>query len=339
LRLTTPHDEVAAPSDALALRPDRQVVDWLSSSACPAALASRLAGKVLAGFTLHGRADALPAALAVLPSDVYVMAVHSVDGRSRNGNGALPLPQVFAARRQVTVLHVPPACTCHLVVLSADGFVRVFGCRMQGPARDAMNLDQLVGGRLSSVLLGSLEDVPDSLRIRVLCQWLLDQIDRGHALSRGAGQSVSAAAHVAGPSAQGAGHVPELATALGAGRRQLERHLRAWLNASPALLLRVMRFQRAAGLLMEGMLPLHVARLAGFADQAHMTRSFRRFGWCTPASLLRMRGDEMLSALRQPAGRLLIAPLMQTPHDLRAWQCLQAQRWHARIAGEPSAFE
>lgn len=47
----------------------------------------------------------------------------------------------------------------------------------------------------------------------------------------------------------------------------------------------VLRFQRAMELLDTGVGTLSdVAMAAGYADQAHMTREFRRFGGFTPAA-------------------------------------------------------
>ncbi|MEV0087025.1 helix-turn-helix transcriptional regulator [Saccharopolyspora sp. NPDC050642] len=76
--------------------------------------------------------------------------------------------------------------------------------------------------------------------------------------------------------------VPALADTLGLSERQLRRRVTAAVGYSPQTLAAVLRFQRAAR---RGTGPGGLAELAhaaGYADQAHLTREFRRLAGVTP---------------------------------------------------------
>ncbi len=80
--------------------------------------------------------------------------------------------------------------------------------------------------------------------------------------------------------------VTELATAVGLGRRQLERRFLATVGVPPRTALRVARFQAALiGLQRDRDKPLSwIALDAGYHDQAHFTREFRRLAGETPGA-------------------------------------------------------
>ncbi|CAN7208506.1 AraC family transcriptional regulator [Acidovorax sp. LjRoot129] len=85
-------------------------------------------------------------------------------------------------------------------------------------------------------------------------------VRQGHALEEGGGRW-------AGPSS-----------------RTLRRDMAAVAGLPLRTLAGILRFQRAMGLLQAADTSLgEVAAMAGYADQAHMTREFRRFGGFTPA--------------------------------------------------------
>jgi AraC-like DNA-binding protein len=83
----------------------------------------------------------------------------------------------------------------------------------------------------------------------------------------------------------GFGSVALVARQAGISMRHLERLSRDWVGLPPGQLVRLLRFQRAVrGLSLGPALPL--ARLAletGYADQAHLTREFRRYSGMTPS--------------------------------------------------------
>jgi len=79
--------------------------------------------------------------------------------------------------------------------------------------------------------------------------------------------------------------VDELARQHRVSRRQLERDFRRWLGIAPAGYARLVRFQRAARAIADGVPLAHVAAEQGYADQAHMTRVFSETAGVTPRQL------------------------------------------------------
>lgn len=80
-----------------------------------------------------------------------------------------------------------------------------------------------------------------------------------------------------------------VADLVGLGRRQLARLFREGVGLGPGSLARLSRFQRVLRALDgDARVPLaRVAARAGYFDQAHMSRDFRRFGGTTPAAYRR----------------------------------------------------
>ncbi len=52
----------------------------------------------------------------------------------------------------------------------------------------------------------------------------------------------------------------------------------------PKAFARMLRFERAAGLLAAGHSPADVGADCGYADQSHLNRDFRGFAGCTPGA-------------------------------------------------------
>jgi AraC-like DNA-binding protein len=76
----------------------------------------------------------------------------------------------------------------------------------------------------------------------------------------------------------------EIADEVGLSRYQVLRVFRDAVGMPPYAWLAQHRVQRARGLLRSGLRPAEVAGLVGFADQAHLTRWFRRVMGVTPAA-------------------------------------------------------
>lgn len=76
----------------------------------------------------------------------------------------------------------------------------------------------------------------------------------------------------------------DLAAGLGLSRYQLLRAFRTTMGVPPYAWLAQYRVGRARRLLESGLRPSEVAALVGFADQAHLTRWFRRVLGVTPAA-------------------------------------------------------
>lgn len=132
---------------------------------------------------------------------------------------------------------------------------------------------------------------PDPLEAESRIPWLLTALADRHSTARVADGRVAGADHVvrtvrdrladeltAPPS------LSSLATELGLSRYQLLRAFRTTMGIPPYAWLAQHRVNRARGLLESGLRPAEVAVLVGFADQAHLTRWFRRVLGVTPAA-------------------------------------------------------
>ena len=79
----------------------------------------------------------------------------------------------------------------------------------------------------------------------------------------------------------------ELARTLRVSERTLHRDVLDEAGVAPKLLARVLRFQRAVGMLrsLEGEDLSSVALTCGYSDQAHLSREVREFAGVTPGTL------------------------------------------------------
>ena len=71
----------------------------------------------------------------------------------------------------------------------------------------------------------------------------------------------------------------------GLSTRSVERRVARATGLTRGTIRQIRRAEKGVELLSLGMAPLDVARLAGYADQAHMTRSLRRFVGQTPSGI------------------------------------------------------
>ncbi|CAL9423038.1 AraC family transcriptional regulator [Streptomyces sp. enrichment culture] len=132
---------------------------------------------------------------------------------------------------------------------------------------------------------------PDPLEAESRLPWLLAALARRHSVSRAADGAVPGARSVAltvrdrladellAPPSLG-----DLAADLGLSRYQLLRAFRTTMGVPPYAWLAQYRVARARALLDAGVRPAEAAALVGFADQAHLTRWFRRVLGVTPAA-------------------------------------------------------
>lgn len=99
-----------------------------------------------------------------------------------------------------------------------------------------------------------------------------------------------AVAHVWQRLAETGGRAPirQLGEEVGWSRRHLAARFREQIGLPPKVMARVLRFERAHGLLMFPARPplAQVAADCGYADQAHLNREFRALAGCTPTQLL-----------------------------------------------------
>ena len=102
-------------------------------------------------------------------------------------------------------------------------------------------------------------------------------------------------------SSAGGERVEAIADRAGVGRRQLERLFRQQVGVAPKEFASLARFTRVAGQLGRRRSWADVAAAAGYADQAHFIRSFKRRAGTTPAEYV--RGAEAMPNVRQHFGR------------------------------------
>jgi AraC-like DNA-binding protein len=79
--------------------------------------------------------------------------------------------------------------------------------------------------------------------------------------------------------------VAEIARRFGWSPRRLHRFSVENFGVSAVTLRQLLRFRRARRLLARGMTPAEAATLAGYSDQAHLTRETVRFAGATPSRL------------------------------------------------------
>lgn len=98
------------------------------------------------------------------------------------------------------------------------------------------------------------------------------------------------------------GSVDDRAVHCGLARRQFERRFKRCTGFSPALFQRVLRFQRTYRLLESGNAQslTEVALEAGYFDQSHFIRDFKRFGGMDPKQYFRQAPDKVDNFVRLP---------------------------------------
>ncbi|MEU5531946.1 AraC family transcriptional regulator [Streptomyces sp. NPDC020362] len=136
-----------------------------------------------------------------------------------------------------------------------------------------------------------LSACPDPLEAESRLPWLLTALARRHSTARPVSDHVPGAAAVAltvrdrlADELTAPPSLALLAADLGLSRYQLLRAFRTTMGIPPYAWLAQYRVTRARGLLEAGLRPAEVAGLVGFADQAHLTRWFRRVLGVTPAA-------------------------------------------------------
>ena len=87
----------------------------------------------------------------------------------------------------------------------------------------------------------------------------------------------------------GSVRVEALAAELGCSRRHLVTGFREQVGLAPKMLGRILRFQRAVGLMGSGPGWAEIAPTCGYYDQAHLIRDFNQFAGSSPSEFARRR--------------------------------------------------
>lgn len=207
-------------------------------------------------------------------------------------------------RRWSTVsgLHTRPAAIHHdgtqkglQLALTAAGARALLGMPAAAVSRELLTLEEAVPDLAE--LPEQLAGAPDpTTALRIVERALVAALARhGEAGSR------AEVGHALARLTRGA-RVGDVAADVGFSRRHLGALVRAECGVTPKELQRVARFQRSRDLLVRaartGTRDLAgVAASSGYADQAHLTREWRRLAGCTPTTWLR----EELPFVQDPA--------------------------------------
>ena len=171
------------------------------------------------------------------------------------------------------------------------------GTRRAPRFREPVIADPALAAELTRLhaALGRAPSGIEPLEVESRLSWLLGELVRRHA-------SPSRDAEVRGTEVRGTGRVArlvmaqladrlvgppalaEIATETGLSRYQLVRSFRTEVGMPPYAWLAQHRVRRAMALLEQGCRPAEAAALTGFADQAHLTRWFRRVVGVTPGA-------------------------------------------------------
>lgn len=164
---------------------------------------------------------------------------------------------------------------------------RLFGVPASALSNDDIDSGELFGQSRSNELLERLHETGGwDERFDVLDHFLSARL--GHSKSSSTKLDVSFAWQQIVAS-RGMYRVDQLASEIGCSRKYLSRRFSDEFGVSPKKVLQLARFEHACALFKSD--PTQaisaVASLAGFADQAHLTRSWQTFNGCTPSAWLK----------------------------------------------------
>ena len=160
------------------------------------------------------------------------------------------------------------------------GAYTLFGVPMARLTNIAVDLPDLLG-RDARTLVGRLADAPSwGERFDILDALLLRRLDAGPVPDP---EVVRAWRMLDGDLAV---TVADIAADVGWSRKHLTNRFREQAGLTPKVMGRVLRFQRAVGLLTGGAGFADAASASGYYDQAHLNREFRALSGCTPTELI-----------------------------------------------------
>lgn len=216
-----------------------------------------------------------------------------VDGRSDlifNFGAAYQREEIGGPTREIAASNLD-AQRLHPIRITQRGLVRTTGVRFRLGGLGAFATIALreitnatvepaaVFGPAAEQLEATLRDEPDlDAQARALDAFFSAALQRSPAFTT---FEIALAASIA---SEGDASVAELADAAGVSARQLERLFSRYLGFPPKMLGRILRFQHALRSLMQdpGTTLAEVAAQAGYFDQAHFIKDFRRLSGGVP---------------------------------------------------------
>lgn len=287
--------------------------------------AAALYGQVL-GYRAF-EADRCPPHRRLLMPDGVVRLTLGLGSPVRLADAVCPDPAVTgaslltAARTTALVAEHSGRVRCVTVLLTPQAAYRAFGTPMSDWSELVVHPARLLGRSVVSGLVERLAQCSDwAARFA-----LLDQELAGRMLIGPPGSPEVDWAYGELRRTHGRVRVSSLAAAVGWSTRQLERRFRQQIGPSPKGIAQILRLQRALRLQESGLPWAEAALAAGFADQPHFDRTFKRMAGCTPSrfSSARTRSapDERLDHL---AGHLSSVPLPAEEALKPAWFTLDS---------------
>jgi AraC-like DNA-binding protein len=140
-------------------------------------------------------------------------------------------------------------------------------------------------GRAGSLLWEALACAPDrAAKFEILDDFFLARLDDAlspvPSVTRALGRLRASGGSV---------RVDALAAELGCSRRHLVTGFREQVGLAPKMLARILRFQRAVGMMGSGRGWAEIASTCGYYDQAHLIRDFQQFAGSSPREFARRR--------------------------------------------------
>ncbi|CAM5345977.1 AraC family transcriptional regulator [Streptomyces spiroverticillatus] len=211
-------------------------------------------------------------------------AVRSPDARQGPEVARAHRSLVSGLRTSATVgEHGGRLCGMEIVLAPWAAFT-LFGTTLQGCSERIVDAGELLGRRFDE-LLESLAGLPGwAERFQRLDTVLTSWADGGPGCPP---QVMWAWDQLVGTS--GRVRIGQVAEATGWGPRQFENRFRQHIGVPPKSAARILRLQRALGLLARGIPPVEAAGTAGFYDQAHLTREVTAMTGRPPTRLLAAR--------------------------------------------------
>jgi AraC-like DNA-binding protein len=225
---------------------------------------------------------ATPLPMLIAPADLVVPVIVNLAARWSVAVGRPPGAadrwDSFVGGLTAQPVRMPSDASTHClqIDLTPVGALRLFGGRLGRFADGMVALGHLGDPRLSELAarLAALPTAPARLDLveAALMQWLRSPADP---------RLEAAAALLATGRAP---RIAELADRVNLCRQQLARRMTAAFGLPPRTLARIGRFQRARQLAATGQATgwADLAALAGYADQAHLSRDFAALGGASP---------------------------------------------------------
>jgi len=182
-----------------------------------------------------------------------------------------------------TIIESPASRVCVLGVrLRPAGAYAVLGTPLHKTSERIVDLEDLIGDAASDIAERCSVARDGEARVRCAARWIAERIARSPGIDA---RVAWAAACIDG--SHGAASIRQLEHHTGLSKKRFVAAFREQIGLAPKRYGRVVRFRRALGLIHSGGSSLtEVAVTAGYHDQAHMNRDFRRLGGLTPGEFL-----------------------------------------------------